>query len=247
MIAHPMVISNADNHGRTANSPRNILIVDDDPLVVRAMNVLLTQCAGFQPIVCHSGGEALKKIKPEIAAAVIDIHLPDINGLDLSQRLRPLMNPKAPIIILSGDHSMETIRALPEAGATYFFAKPVNGASLIEHLENWLEIKKPRNLGVAGVAGCFLARATADHKRTQIKAAASSSPGCGEKTRKNPRPLTSAAKLETQKGVRYSRKMVQPSSCTRVFPETVVLIKSAVPMTALSPRDVSQSAGCGSK
>ena len=143
MIAHPMVTIHSDSPAGRAHPPRNVLIVDDDPLVVRAMNILLTR-AVFQPIVCHSGAEALKKIRPEIAAAVLDIHLPDMNGLTLSQRLRPLMSPDAPIIILSGDHSIETIRALPDAGATCFFAKPVNGARLIEHLEEWLAIKKPR-------------------------------------------------------------------------------------------------------
>jgi len=72
----------------------------------------------------------------------VDIHLPDMNGLDLSQLLRERMGPGAPILILSGDNSMETIRALPDAGATYFFSKPVNAEILVERLKQWT-VKAP--------------------------------------------------------------------------------------------------------
>lgn len=116
---------------------KSILVVDDDPLVMRAMKSLMSK-AGFQPIVCASGAAALSQANTDIAAAVVDIHLPDINGLSLTQQLRQLMSKEAPIIILSGDNSMETIRALSQTGATHFFSKPVNGAALIEHLKEWV-------------------------------------------------------------------------------------------------------------
>jgi DNA-binding response OmpR family regulator len=72
------------------------------------------------------------------AAAVIDIHLPDMNGLVLSQKLRDALGPERPIVLLSGDTSTETIRSLPHVGATYFFSKPVNGRHLIDKLRDLL-------------------------------------------------------------------------------------------------------------
>ncbi len=73
------------------------------------------------------------------AAAVVDIHLPDLNGLLLSQKLRTAFGPTPPIIVLSGDTSTETIRSLAHVGATYFFSKPVNGKHLIEKIRTLLE------------------------------------------------------------------------------------------------------------
>ena len=46
--------------------------------------------------------------------------------------------PHAPIVILSGDASMEVLNSLPHVGATYFFRKPVSGAMLVEHFRERL-------------------------------------------------------------------------------------------------------------
>ena len=124
-----------------AAEPAKILVVDDDSLVVKAMQNIL-QAAGFATIGCRTGADALDKAVTGISAAVVDIHLPDINGLALSRQLRDKLGPKVPIVILSGDNSMETIRALPDAGATYFFAKPVNTSMLIGRLKEWIGISQ---------------------------------------------------------------------------------------------------------
>ena len=116
---------------------RQVLVVDDDPMVGRAMEVLMSK-SGFSPIICSSGADALASTQPELSAAIVDIHLPDMNGLELAQQMRATLGPKTPIVILSGDNSIETIRALPDAGATYFVAKPVNGTRLVEQLKEWI-------------------------------------------------------------------------------------------------------------
>ena len=107
-----------------AHQPK-VLVVDDDPVVIKAMHKLLSR-EGFDVIGCQSAEMALQKTHAGINAAVLDIHLPNRDGLWLSQQIRTALGPATPIIILSGDHSMDTIRALPDAGATYFFSKPVN-------------------------------------------------------------------------------------------------------------------------
>jgi DNA-binding response OmpR family regulator len=115
---------------------QTILVVDDDPLVVKAMRNLL-KIEGFNTLTCVTGAEALDRADENVAAAVVDIHLPDMNGLELSRQLREILPPEVPILILSGDSSMDTIRALPNAGATYFFSKPVNTGMLIGKLKEW--------------------------------------------------------------------------------------------------------------
>ena len=123
-------------------APPVVLVVDDDPIVIRSLTVLLDR-AGFAAFGCLTGLAALDRARsadgPPLAAAVLDIHLPDANGLALSQQLRGVLGPAVPIIILSGDNSMQTIRALPDAGATYFFAKPVNTGMLIAQLKGWTD------------------------------------------------------------------------------------------------------------
>jgi DNA-binding response OmpR family regulator len=118
---------------------RSILVVDDDPLVIKAMRSLLRR-AGYDALGCQSGADALELVDPRIAAAIVDIHLPDMNGLALTRKLRETLAQKVPIIILSGDNSIQTIRALPDAGATYFFAKPVNTGMLISRLKEWIAV-----------------------------------------------------------------------------------------------------------
>ena len=116
----------------------SILIVDDNRTVTRAMSVLVRD-AGFDVIACHTGAEAIAQTESATpSAAVIDIHLPDINGLILSQQLRERLGPDAPIIVVSGDTSMETIKSLPHVGATYFFPKPVSARQLIARLKELL-------------------------------------------------------------------------------------------------------------
>jgi len=112
-----------------------ILIVDDNPNVTQALSTLVRN-AGYETIGCTLGKDALDRtVAFTPAAAVIDVHLPDINGLILAQKLRERFGPATPIIVVSGDTSMETLKSLQHVGATYFFSKPLNSGMLIERLK----------------------------------------------------------------------------------------------------------------
>jgi DNA-binding response OmpR family regulator len=129
----------ASNPQPTQSSPlQTILIVDDNANVTRALTSFLSG-AGYRPIGCHSGAEALARLDSDTpAAAVVDIHLPDISGLILAQKLRDRLGPAMPIIIVSGDTSMETLNSLPHVGATYFFSKPLSATMLLQQLRTLL-------------------------------------------------------------------------------------------------------------
>lgn len=118
--------------------PGPILIVEDSEPTARGLDYLFRD-AGFQSATFTQGLAALEYARDtRPAGAVIDVHLPDISGLILSQRLRDILGPKAPIVVLSGDASMEVLNSLPHVGATYFFRKPVSGGTLIEHFREFL-------------------------------------------------------------------------------------------------------------
>ena len=129
------------NKMTTAVELPKVLVVDDNAAVSRALQQLLRK-QGFEPVGFEAGLPALEFIAREmIDAALIDLHLPDLPGLDVTRGLREQYGDDLPIFIVSGDNSIETLRALPEAGATYFFSKPVNPVHLIQRLKEALHAR----------------------------------------------------------------------------------------------------------
>jgi DNA-binding response OmpR family regulator len=118
------------------DAPRSgVLVVEDNFGVANALAGVIRR-AGFEATACLTGADALNHLasaRPQ--AAVLDIHLPDINGLVLAHKLRDQLGGDVPIIIVSGDTSIETIKSLRHVGATYFFSKPVSPAILVQRLK----------------------------------------------------------------------------------------------------------------
>ena len=121
-----------------AKTSARVLVVEDNFGVANALASVIRK-AGFDATACHCGADAMDFVRvARPQAAVLDIHLPDINGLVLANKLRDHLGGEVPIIIVSGDTSMETIKSLSHVGATYFFSKPVNCSVLIARLKELL-------------------------------------------------------------------------------------------------------------
>ena len=113
---------------------KQVLVVDDSELVTASLASLLAS-RGFVVTAVNNATDALAFMQAnQPVAAIVDIHLPDLSGLILSQKIRERVGDAMPIIIVSGDVSMETLNSLPHVGATYFFSKPVNPPLLLERL-----------------------------------------------------------------------------------------------------------------
>lgn len=108
---------------------RQILIVEDDSDTAEVVCTVL-QAAGYNAIAVDSGSVALDQIaniEPDLV--LLDINLPDINGLDLLRRVRA--SSFLPMIILSGySQERDKVQAL-EAGADDFMAKPFSPDELV--------------------------------------------------------------------------------------------------------------------
>jgi len=119
-------------------APPRILIIDDSQPTANALAAVLHR-ADYATAVAYRGHDGIRQASSgSFDAAVVDIHLPDLSGLVVSQKLREILGPRTPIIVLSGDTSMTTLNSLPHVGATYFFSKPVNASHLLERLKEWL-------------------------------------------------------------------------------------------------------------
>jgi two-component system, OmpR family, KDP operon response regulator KdpE len=110
-----------------------VLVVDDEPQILRAVKAVL-RGAGFEPVTAGTMQEGLDQaaLHPP-AAAILDLILPDGNGIELCRRLREWTS--APIILLSavGDED-EKVRAL-EAGADDYVVKPFAPRELVARLQ----------------------------------------------------------------------------------------------------------------
>ena len=109
-----------------------ILVCDDEPQILRALRVILRD-AGFEAVTAATGEEALDlaAVKPP-EAAILDLMLPDIDGVELTQRLREWS--QMPILVLSAvgeeDRKVEALAA----GADDYVTKPFGPRELVARL-----------------------------------------------------------------------------------------------------------------
>jgi two-component system, OmpR family, KDP operon response regulator KdpE len=115
------------------NERPRVLACDDEPQILRALKVILRD-AGYEAVAAESGEEALDQasVKPP-AAAIVDLMLPDIDGIEVTKRLREWS--EMPIIVLSAVGEEEAkVRALA-AGADDYVTKPFGPPELIARLQ----------------------------------------------------------------------------------------------------------------
>ncbi|HET7455295.1 MAG TPA: response regulator transcription factor [Solirubrobacterales bacterium] len=115
------------------NDRPRILVCDDEPQIVRALRVILRD-AGFEAVPAGSGEEALDAVavRPP-QAAIVDLMLPDIDGVEVTRRIREWS--EMPVIVLSaiGDEEKK-VEALT-AGADDYVTKPFGPRELVARLE----------------------------------------------------------------------------------------------------------------
>lgn len=111
---------------------RTVLVVDDEPQLLRALQINL-QAEGYRVLTALDGLSALNQAEssaPDVI--VLDLGLPDINGVDVIARIR--RTSITPIIVLSARHgSVDKVRAL-DAGADDYVTKPFGLDELLARL-----------------------------------------------------------------------------------------------------------------
>jgi two-component system chemotaxis response regulator CheY len=107
-----------------------ILIVDDSETVRCHVRTVLEQ-AGFAILEAPDGIEGLRVLQenPEIAAIVVDVNMPRMNGMEMLERMRTLKLSR-PALVLTSEADLSLISRAKAAGAKGWLVKPAKSVAL---------------------------------------------------------------------------------------------------------------------
>ena len=103
----------------------HILIVDDEKGILDALSAVLDD-EGYTVSTAENGSEALKKIKDDTPSVILlDVWLPDIDGLEILREIRSAY-PGVAVIVMSGHGTIETAVRATKLGAYDYIEKPLS-------------------------------------------------------------------------------------------------------------------------
>ncbi len=120
---------------------QKILIVDDDPIVLKSLKDLLT-VRGYNTNTAIGGQEAICQLDQNVFDLVLlDLHMPYVNGHDVMAHISK-QNIKTSVIVVSGETSFEAAKNACSQGAYDFLRKPYATDELIITINNALKDKR---------------------------------------------------------------------------------------------------------
>lgn len=137
------VSGGVDESGRNESVYHNgsenyILVVEDDHANIEYLKVLLGDC-GFKTFFAETGRDAIDLVEsePSISIILMDVRLPDINGLDLTKEILK-KKPEMKIIAQTAYATPLDIKECMDAGCTGYVSKPINSGVLLKYVEEYL-------------------------------------------------------------------------------------------------------------
>lgn len=115
---------------------RNVLVVDDDPLIQDLVKFFLEQ-AGFVARVCQDGYSAWEELNTNpYDLVILDISMPHMNGIKLLRNIRAnLALQNLPVIMLTGSQDRDDILRAKKNSVTDYFLKPPEKESFLRRIE----------------------------------------------------------------------------------------------------------------
>ncbi|EJD6330186.1 two-component system response regulator GlrR [Proteus mirabilis] len=117
----------------------NLLLVDDDPGLLKLLGMRLTS-EGFHIVTAESGQEALKLLlKEKIDLVISDLRMDEMDGMALFTEIQR-QQPGMPVIILTAHGSIPDAVAATQQGVFSFLTKPVDRDALYKAIDEALEL-----------------------------------------------------------------------------------------------------------
>jgi DNA-binding response OmpR family regulator len=118
------------------NRQPTVLLVEDDENTRFALLYTLVH-QGYLVLTAPTGHDAVGAVKSAtepIDVVLLDVHLPDVSGVDLCTRLREL-KPDLSVVVCSGEAEPQEVTRLLELGVRRYYQKPVEPDELLAAVE----------------------------------------------------------------------------------------------------------------
>jgi DNA-binding NtrC family response regulator len=113
-----------------------IWVVDDDPAIRELLSFIATE-AGYEVDTFASGAEILASSGKAPAAILLDLMMPDIDGVEVLKEINR-RHPKLPVIMVTADHDVQRAVEVTKLGAYDYLTKPIDQERLLTTLSNAL-------------------------------------------------------------------------------------------------------------
>ncbi|HZP81083.1 MAG TPA: response regulator [Chthonomonadaceae bacterium] len=120
-------------------STHTLLVVDDEPLITDLFRQFMTK-RGYRVLTATSGQQALATVEAEesIALVITDMTMPEMNGLEIANRLAQL-RPRLPVLIATGHNTEDALANLPP-NVVGIVQKPFQNKLLAERIHEILAL-----------------------------------------------------------------------------------------------------------
>jgi len=118
---------------------RKVLVVDDDAVVGKSFNRVLSEKKGYVVTTVENAHEALKQMREQSFDVVFtDIKMPGMDGVELAERVKA-SQPWTPVVIITGYGTTENEARAKAAGVSEFVRKPLSPEMIEQSAEHALQ------------------------------------------------------------------------------------------------------------